>query len=76
MAREDDKDSVHMQGVYPSLLHIFLEIGIASMFLWRDPCVVADEVSLANRKDIMANAVIPFNTVFCFLRPVLADVFA
>jgi hypothetical protein len=64
-----------MQGVYASFVQLCLGIGIAPMFLWLNPRGVTHEASLANRKDNLANAVVPSNMIFCFLRLVLADAF-
>ncbi|KAH6682384.1 hypothetical protein F5X68DRAFT_25679 [Plectosphaerella plurivora] len=76
IAREDDKNSVYMLAVYVSLVYLCFGIGIAPMFVWLDTRGVTDEASLANRKDNLSNAVVPFNMMFCFLGPVLAAVFA
>lgn len=76
IAREDDKKSVYMLGVYIALVYLCFGVGIAPMFFWLDTRGVTDEASLANRKDNLSNAVVPFNMIFCFLGPVLAAVFA
>ena len=76
IAREDDKKSVYMLAVYVSLVYLCFGIGIVPMFRWLDTRGVTDEASLANRKDNLSNAAVPFNMIFCFLGPFLAAVIA